>query len=103
MVLSFHFFTGGICPGVCTILAMAAPRTDVHASRGDYFVGQIQDECLGVECGVCMVLYCFIFLTGGVGPVVHSILSIYAPWYDVLATGGDCFVCWVQSECLDVK
>ena len=50
-----------------------------------------------------MVLYCFILLTGGVGPGVRYILVIAAPWGDVLATSGDCFVCWFQSEFLGVE
>ena len=50
-----------------------------------------------------MGLYCFLFLTGGVGPGVGSILAIAAPWANVLATGGDYFVCWGRSECLGVE
>ena len=50
--------------------------------------------------GGCMGLYCFLFLAGGVGLGIHYILAISAPWVDVLATGGDCFVYWGQSECL---
>ena len=70
---------------------------------GPVFFRQVQDECLGVEWGVCMALYCFIFLTGVVGPGVRSILAISDPWNDVLATGGDCLVYWGRSECLGVE
>ena len=101
--LYFHFFTGGISPGVHTIMAVAAPRADFHASGGDYFVCQVRDECLGVEWGGFMVLCCFLFLAGGVGLGVRSILEISAPWADILATSGDCFVCWGWSECLGVE
>ena len=103
MGLYFTLFTGGICPGVHTILAVASPRTNIHASFGDFFVRQGQDECLGVEWGVCMDIYCFLFLTGGVVPGVCSILVISAAWVDVLVTVGECFVCWVQSECLGIE
>ena len=102
MGLSFHFFTEGIFPGVYTILAVADPRTNFHASGGACFVRQCQDECLGVEWGVFMGLYCFLFLAGGVCSGVRSILSMAAPWANILATGGDCFVCWGRSECLGV-
>ena len=102
MCLYFHFFTGGFCPGVYTILGVAAPRTDVHASGGTCFFRQVWYECLGIEWGVCTGLYCFLSLTVGVGPGVRSILAMAAPWADILAIGGDCFICWGRSECLGV-
>ena len=95
MDISFHFFTGGIFPGVHTILSMAAPSTNVHASGGDCFVRQVRDECLGVEWGFCMSLCCFLFLSGRVGPGVRSILTIAGPWAGILDTVGGCFVYWV--------
>ena len=50
-----------------------------------------------------MGLYCFLFLTGGVVPCVRYILAMAAPWADILATDGDCFICWGRSECLGVE
>ena len=103
MGISFHFFTGRIFPGVHTILTLAALRTDVYASGRSCFLCQGQDECLGVEWGVCMGVYCFLLLNGGVGPGARSILVIGAPWADFLATGWECFVCWGQIECLGIE
>ena len=103
MGLSFHLFTGGIFPGVYTILAVAAPGTDVHASGGASFVCQGQDECLGVEWVLCMGIYCCRFLAGGVGPGIRSILAMADPWDDILATDGGYFVSWGRIECLGVE
>ena len=103
MGLYFTLFTGGICPGVHTILAVASPRTNIHASFGDFFVRQGQDTCLGVEWGVCMGIYCFFLLNGGVGPGARSILVIGAPWADFLATSWEFFFCWGQIECLGIE
>ena len=90
------FLTRVIVPGIHLILA-------VLSSGGACFIRQGRDECLGVEWGGCMGLYCFLFLAGGVGLGVRSILEISAPWADILATSGDCFVCWGWSECLGVE
>ena len=50
-----------------------------------------------------MGLYCSLSLTGVVGPGILSILAMAEPWADILSTGGDCFLCWGQSECLGVE
>ena len=50
-----------------------------------------------------MGIYCFLFLTGKVGPCVCSILEIAAPWADLIVTSGECFFCFVRSECLGVE
>ena len=55
LVLSLHFFTGGIFPGVYTILAVDAPRTNIHDSGRTCFVGQGRDEFLGFEWGIVWV------------------------------------------------
>ena len=84
-------------------MAVAALRTDVHDIGRACFVCQGRDGCLSVEWGVCMGIFCFILLTGGVVPGVRSILAIADPWDGILATGGDCFIYWGQSECLHVE
>ena len=50
-----------------------------------------------------MGLYGFLYLAGGVGPGVRSILTIADPCDDILATGRDCFVNCGRSEFLGVQ
>ena len=92
--LSFNLYTVGIFQG-STLLYTWLPLgpTSMIVSGQGLFFHQGLDECLCVEWKVCMGIYCFIFLTGGVGPGVCYILAIYVPWADVPANGGDCFVC----------
>ena len=52
-----NLVTGGICPGVHTIMDVSDPRTNDHGIGGACFVCQFRDECLGVEWGVCMGIY----------------------------------------------
>ena len=72
-------------------MAVDSPRTNVHASVGARFFRQGRYECLGVDWGVCMGIYCFLFLTGGVGPGFRSILAMASTLVDILATGGEFF------------
>ena len=99
--LSFHFFTGGICPGVYSIMAVAAPRKDVHAIGGAYFFS----DRVGMSVWVLSGRFVWVSITSFSAPeelVQASALfwPCLPPWADNFATGGDCFFCWGRSECM---
>ena len=45
----------------------------------------------------------FLNLYGGIGPGVRHILAKVDPRAKVLASNGDCFVCWAWDDCLGVQ
>ena len=79
-------------------MGLVAPRAYIFASGGACFVCQFQDECVGVEWGVCLYM-CLVFfsvrirvLSGGIGPIVPRIMAIGDPGSDALDSGEACFL-----------
>ena len=82
-------------------LALVAPRADVLARGGAYFVCWELNECLGVEWEVCLCMGLGFpwggvrVLAGGIGQGVLLVLTVADPGAN--AIGG--VEAWVLSKC----